>query len=126
MSNRSNQNLKLGLGILAGAALGYWLNSDQGRKTRTEVANKAEEYGNQAATYVKEQANSLGSQVNDYYEQGRSAVANAAETVRTTLSTSTPTPNETAYGVIDDVEDQLKKGIERARKKIVNATEKVA
>lgn len=44
MSDQRNQNWKLGFGLLAGALAGFWLNSDRGRRVRSDFQQSAVEY----------------------------------------------------------------------------------
>ena len=81
MENSNNSNWKLAVGVLAGAIAGYWLNSDKGRRVRSELQDTATQYGNQAVTYVKDQANTVGQVANDYYQKGVDAVQSAKTTI---------------------------------------------
>ena len=126
MSNQSNQNWKIGLGILAGAAFGYWLNSDQGRRARAEAQANAKVYGDQAVSYINEQANVVSETANEYIQQGKAVAADMANTVKNTLTSNVDEAADTAIGTVEDTETEVKKGINRARQKMKDAANGVA
>lgn len=67
-STGNNRSLwTLGFGILAGAALGYYLNTEKGRKVRSNVASEFNEYGNQISGI----ANEAGRLANNYAREAR-------------------------------------------------------
>lgn len=116
MANNRNQNWKIGLGVLAGAAFGWWLNSEQGRKVRTQVQDGAQDLGQQATTFVRDQAEN----VNHYYLQGKEAVTNAAETVREAVQRNFSQAADQAEEAVDQAGGSMKKGINRAKKKVAS------
>ncbi len=112
MANRTKEKIALGLGILAGGLLGYWLNSDQGREVRTDVADKANEYGEKAkaqadeistnlnkqakelSNNLNEQAKQLTDNINNAVEQSRSYISQASDTVRSQMQVAGAKANE--------------------------------
>lgn len=116
MSNQSNQNWKIGLGVLAGAAFGFWLNSDQGRRARNQVQDSAQEYGEQAVDYVNKQASAISENANQYIQQGKATAANVADTVKKTLTSSVDEVADTTTNAVEGAEAEMKKGIDRARR----------
>lgn len=126
MSNQSNQNWKIGLGVLAGAAFGYWLNSDQGRRTREQAQAGAQEYGEKAVNYVNEQASNISETANEYFEQGKAAAVNVADKVKSTLTSNVDEVADTAMNTIEEAEKEMKKGMDRARRNIKKAAKEMA
>ena len=128
MSKRTNEKVALGLGLIAGGVLGYWLNSDQGREVRTDVADKAVDYSqkakeqtdqlsqnlNQQATQISERLNNqaqyLSENLNRTVDQGRSYLAQATETVRSQF--------QSAEEGAEDMSKDFKAGVDYALKNI--------
>ena len=123
MSDRNDQNWKLGFGLLAGALLGYWLNSNQGRRVRAEMRDTATAYGEQAANYVREQADNIQQTTQQYYEQGKAIVDDTTTAVKNTFTSQVDNLAEEAINVTDNVESGIKKGIKKARTKVNNIAE---
>lgn len=101
MEKSTKEKIALGLGLIAGGALGYWLNSDKGREVRSEAADKANEYGRKAkeqadqisenlnrqagelSTKLNDQANRLSTNLNQAYEQSRDYLSKTGDTLKT-------------------------------------------
>jgi gas vesicle protein len=126
MDNPQNQNWKFGFGLLAGALVGYWLNSDKGRRVRTEIQNNASVYGEQAVEYVKNQADTISETANKYYEQGKEVLDNATTTVKQTFAKQVDHVADEAEQVVEATETKVKSGIDRARRNIKNSAENLA
>jgi gas vesicle protein len=126
MNNSQNQNWKFGFGLLAGALVGYWLNSDKGRRVRTEIQNNASVYGEQAAEYVKHQADTISETANKYYEQGKEVIDTAATAVKHTFAKQVDQVADEAEQVVEATETKVKSGIDRARRNIKNSAENLA
>ena len=105
MKNRDRNNLLLG--VLAGAAIGYWLNSDQGRITRTKAAEVASEGLSTAKTVAVEQIATVKDTAGELVAQGIEATQNALNTVQTKTTT-----------VSDIINDSFEKGVSKAKKKV--------
>jgi gas vesicle protein len=128
MSKRTNEKVALGLGLIAGGLVGYWLNSDQGREVRTDVADKASDYSekakeqaenlsqnlNQQATQISDrlntQAQHLSENLNRTVEQGRNYLNQATETVRSQF--------QSAEQGAEDMSSDFKAGVDYALKNI--------
>jgi gas vesicle protein len=78
MSREKDRLLGLGIGLIAGGAIGYWLNSEQGKEARQRAAEKANEYGQMAADYARENANRVQEKADDTLESGKKYVEKVA------------------------------------------------
>lgn len=125
MKDSSNQNWKFGFGLLAGALAGYWLNSDHGRRVRSEIKDTAVEYGEKASEYVKDQVNAAGEAANHYYQQGVEAVQSAKSTFGNSAEAQIDKMADRAETMVEDAESGLKKGITKARKQLNGETEAI-
>ena len=115
MKDSSNQNWKFGFGLLAGALAGYWLNSDHGRRVRSEIKDTAVEYSEKASDYVKEQASAVSEAANQYYQQGVEAVQSAKTVFSNTAEEKIDQVANRAEAMVESAESDLKKGINKAR-----------
>lgn len=131
MNNYSNDNSKgwaLGFGLLTGIAIGYYLNSNEGRAARRKAAVQFDEYGNQISDYgqqvsqqVSERANALADDAKAKYEEGKQWADETAETLKSTLNEKTAALKTSATETANTVEESFKRGVKKAKNK-VNAT----
>jgi len=111
---KSNNGWKVGLGLLAGAAVGYWLNSEQGKKVRQQAAEQTNNYSQKAAEFTKEKTAVAQSKLDRAIDRAqdllhelttyaKETVAHTADTVETNL---------------EKAESSLEKGIQKAKNRI--------
>jgi uncharacterized membrane-anchored protein YhcB (DUF1043 family) len=124
MSNYSNDNSKgwaLGFGLLAGIAIGYYLNSNEGRAARRKAAVQFDEYGNQVSEYshqVSERANTITDDAKAKYEEGKQWAGETADSLKSTLNEKTTALKTTATETVSTVEESFKRGVEKAKTKV--------
>lgn len=128
MNNYSNDNSKgwvLGFGILAGVAIGYYLNSNEGRAARRKAAVRFDEYGNQISEYsqevsqqVSERANALADDAKAKYEEGKQWADEAAGSLKNTINDKTASLKSSATDTVNSVEESFKRGVEKAKSKV--------
>lgn len=142
MNNQQNDSGKgwaLGFGLLAGIAIGYYLNSNEGRAARRKAQVQFDEYGNQITEYgqqvsqqVTERANLLADEAKTKLEEGKQWAGSTAESIKSTVNekatalktTVTEKTNALKTGTnetISSVEESFKRGVDKAKAK-VNAT----
>ncbi|PSR11027.1 MAG: hypothetical protein C7N36_18640 [Bacteroidetes bacterium] len=122
MSNsQNNNNWKIAFGVLAGGVAGYWLNSDQGRKTRKAAQEAALQYTNEATQFAQEKANAVTESAKSLYEQGVNALDQVTASIKSTVKQSTDTIATQAGEEVDRAEDKIQAGIEKARNNVKNA-----
>lgn len=142
MNNQQNDSGKgwaLGFGLLAGIAIGYYLNSNEGRAARRKAQVQFDEYGNQITEYgqqvsqqVSERANLLAEDARTKYAEGKQWAGDTADSIKTTVSETADslksTVSEKAAALksgttetISSVEESFKRGVDKAKAK-VNAT----
>lgn len=71
-----NNNSKMLLALGAGALIGYYLNSDKGRKVRKDAANNIQETAKQASVKMTEVAETAKTAINEVAGQAKTYVAN--------------------------------------------------
>ncbi|MCO6476634.1 MAG: YtxH domain-containing protein [Phaeodactylibacter sp.] len=89
MKDRTRERVALGLGLLAGAAIGLFLNSDKGRKIRNdagervnELSEKAREEFNHLSDEARARAERLSKDVNQAVDRSREFVSSASESIK--------------------------------------------
>lgn len=85
MSNQRSNAWKFWLGLAAGAAAGYYLNSDEGRAARRQAANKANEYGSQIQEQAQITYRQAADGVNTAMEKGKVQAGRLQEQAKTTI-----------------------------------------
>ena len=112
--DRKGSGMKLLLGAAAGLAIGYWLNSDNGRTWRKKAANKTAELNENISKTASEQISKV-----------RSKVHTAVDTSKEYLGKITDKAMDLAnkYGnyteeVLDETESAFERGAQNAKKKI--------
>lgn len=128
MNNYSNDNSKgwaLGFGLLAGIAIGYYLNSNEGRAARRKAAVRFDEYGNQISEYsqqvsqqVSERANSLAENAKTKLEEGKQWAGTTADNLKTTINEKTSALKSSATETVSSVEESFKRGVDKAKNKV--------
>lgn len=103
MKNNSKILLTLGAGAVAGAIVGYFLNSDQGRRTRS-----------QAAQSVKSTANDAKMKMNELAASSKAALSNAKGKAKSYADNISQTANET----IESAKSSFERGKEATKAKV--------
>ncbi|MEN0047963.1 MAG: YtxH domain-containing protein [Bacteroidota bacterium] len=116
MSNQRRNKGLFWLGLIAGAAAGYWLNSDRGRKFQQDTAEKAKEYGSQIKETSQQQMEQLSNNVNKWIEQGQSY----ASDIQTVMKERINTASSKAKTVVNDAESSFQKGARKAKEAVEN------
>ncbi len=110
-----------GLGVLAGAVIGYWLNTEKGKAVRRQANDKVNEFGQVASQYVKENAAQLKETATSTLEQGQQIVNNLTTQAKDTINNAA----DTAEDRLDTANSSLQNGISKASRKIEAETEKL-
>lgn len=118
--NTRKRNL-FGLGVLAGAVIGYWLNTEKGKAVRRQANDKVNEFGQVASQYVKENAAQLKETATSTLEQGQQIVNNLTTQAKDTINNAA----DTAEDRLDTANSSLQNGISKASRKIEAETEKL-
>lgn len=117
MENRRKKDTGFALlfGVAAGAALGWWLNSDNGRDWRRRTADNITDYSDQVAHKATEGMETARESVNRAFSKSKLYASNVSES----LVDKARDYAETATNVMDQTGDALKEGAEKARKQLL-------
>ena len=141
MENRDNSSSALWflLGVAAGAAGAYYLQSEDGKRLRRQVADQANqlgtqvnEYGREVGTRVNEYSRELGnkaqgqvqnlsSTLNSAIEQGKTYVDEVSGSVKQRFNTVADAAGET----VDNVESSFQRGMNKAKRNINSKADKI-
>lgn len=126
-------NWKLGLGLLAGAAAGYWLNTSEGRRFRKRAQSQLNDYSENAGQYLAEQTDRAEEGFNRYVGKGKELIEQGKETaqekrleLKNNLISGADTTADAAERTVDSLSDSLKKGISKAKKNVKSGAGKIA
>lgn len=114
MENKRKNRLAVALGVVAGAAAGWWLNSDRGRKFRKDTAEKAVEVGNQVGDTAREQISNVSENLKNLAGQGKETIAKAGDAIKNGISNLA----SSASDQVDSGENALKNGADKAKNKL--------
>lgn len=117
----SKQRRIFGLGLLAGTAIGYWLNTEKGKAFRVDVAKTIGEYSDELSVIAKENTERLSGNLSTAMEDGQNWVAGAKGKLKASIHELA----DTAEHTVDDVAGKLETGLEKARKKVRENTAKL-
>ena len=117
----SKQRRIFGLGLLAGTALGYWLNTDKGKAFRSDIAKKVGEYSDEVSILAKDNALKLSGNLSSAMEDGQQWVSGT----KTQLKSSLHELAESAEKAIEQAGDKLESGLENARRKVKENTSRL-
>lgn len=136
MESKIKKRYLLGAGLLAGVALGYYLNTNEGRAWRKKAAAQLDEYGNEiggiaselgtlASNYAGEAKNKGSEFVNEVRHRGE----HFAEQAKQTVASGKDWVNETAGSIkgtaadkIASAESSFKQGVNQAKAKVNSIT----
>ena len=114
----SKQRRIFGFGLLAGTALGYWLNTDKGKAFRSDVAKKVGEYSDEVSVLAKDNALKLSGSLSTAMEDGQEWVSGAKTQLRSSLHELA----ESAEQAIEQAGEKLESGLEKDRRKMKENT----
>jgi len=124
-NDSSNKGWALGFGLLAGIAVGYYLNSNEGRAARRKAQVRFDEYGNQITEYsqqvsqqVSERASTLADEAKVKLEESKQWAGNTADTVKSTISEKATALKNSTSEKVGGVEDSFKRGVDKAKAKV--------
>ncbi len=139
MKQQGKKRFLLGAGLLAGFALGYYLNSKEGRAFRKQAAAQLDDYGEElksiaeevgklASNYAKEAKNKgrewaeeaaeKGGELSQKARKTAAQTKNWAEEKAAALKSKLEKEKEKAGDVSEDLADSFQKGIKNAKTKI--------
>ena len=110
----SKQRRIFGLGLLAGAAIGYWLNTEKGKAFRKDVAQTIGDYSEEISAMAKENASRLSGDLATAMEDGQNWVSGTKGKLKTSIHDLA----ESAEQAIDQAGEKLEEGLKKARKKV--------
>jgi len=123
--DRTRVGIALGIGIIAGSALGLYLNSDKGRKARKVASNKINEFGDKASVMARENAERISKIANEKAHQFTDGVAHTVDRSRKWVDDVSGRivermahNEEEAEEVVEETESPVKSGMSKARRKI--------
>lgn len=123
--DRTRLGLAFGIGILAGGALGLYLNSDKGRKQRKVAYDKVNEFGDKASAMARERADQISKMAREKANQLAEGVAHSVESSRQWVDEVSDRivdrmthMEEEAEELVEEAESRLGSGISKARRKI--------
>ena len=101
-------------GLATGAVMGYLINTDKGREVRSEAANKALEYGEQAKSYAVDKYSNAASTVSNIIDKGKSYAAEVSAKLQERIKSG----SEEAQSAVEDAETAFQRGANRAKSQI--------
>lgn len=148
--NNSGKGWALGFGLLAGIAVGYYLNSNEGRAARRKAQVRFDEYGNQISEYGTQLSTKANELAGEYKAKGQQYLETAktkgqeyvdtaktkfAETktkaneaianAKTTVTEQAQTLKSGATDSANSVADSFKRGMDKAKATIDEKAEKI-
>lgn len=114
MDRKKKNRIAIALGVITGAAAGWWLNSERGRKFRQDTADKAVDVSKQIGDSAKEQLSNLSDNLTDMAGQSKETVAKASERIKDGVN---QLANQ-ATTQVENGEDAFKKGADQAKSKL--------
>ena len=112
--NMSNNRRLFGLGLLTGAAVGYWLNTEKGKAFRRDIAQTVGEYSDELSAMAKENATRLSGNLSTAMESSQNWVSGTKGKLKNSIHDLA----DTAEHTVDDVAEKLETGLENARRRV--------
>lgn len=128
-NQNSGKGWALGFGLLAGIAIGYYLNSNEGRAARRQARVQFDEYGNQINEYGQVISSRANEFVNDAKHRGSEVidqVKTESQRIAEEAKNKIDASKDWATNVADDVESSFKRGVKKAKSSVKTAAEKAS
>lgn len=114
MAQKKKSGILFLLGAAVGAAAGYYLNSESGRKLRTDTSNKANELAEKAESKTKEGIHQFKTGFHSAVEKSKEVLHDAKDNVKEKFAKL----EDKSERVLDTAESAYRKGAEEARSRI--------
>ena len=114
MAQKKKSGILFLLGAAVGAAAGYYLNSESGRKFRSETTQKANELAEKAEVRTKEGIGQFKTGFDSAIEKSKEVITDAKGTMKEKLA-KLESKSESA---LDTAENAYRRGAEEARSRI--------
>ncbi|CAH1001364.1 hypothetical protein LEM8419_02265 [Neolewinella maritima] len=149
-NNSSGKGWALGFGLLTGIAVGYYLNSNEGRSMQRKAKAQFDEYGNQVTTYTEQaktkgqelvetaktkgqeyltdakvKTNDLTAQAKVKLEEGKQWASKQAETVKETVDKKAAATSDAAKSATSNLESSFNRGVNKAERKMDENRERI-
>src|SRR5690606_31395994 len=111
MAQKRKSGILFLLGAAVGAAAGYYLNSESGKKLRAETSNKANELAEKAEAKTKEGLQQFKSGFESAIEKSKDVINDASGVVKEKLSRL----ESKSEHILDTAENAYRRGAEEAR-----------
>ena len=122
MSNRNRNLAGLAFGVIAGAAAGYYLASEDGKKLRQDVSNNFRKMETDLKNTIQNQSQTISNKFGEFTESAKSFVNDTASTVQNKISSY----QNSAEDVVEEAESDFQRGINRANNKLNQKADKIA
>lgn len=114
MAQKRKSGILFLLGAAVGAAAGYYLNTESGKKLRADTSQKANELAEKAEAKTKEGLEQFKSGFDSAIEKSKDVIADASGVVKNKLSRL----ENKSESVLDTAENAYRRGAEEARSHI--------
>ena len=116
----SNSGWKFWVGLAAGIAAGWYLNSEEGRQWRRQTAERLNEWTDEVNEIAQKEANQLSARASESLEKSKEY----ADTTRDKLKRKVKDASKSAEELIDKTEESFEKAADWANKKLNEGHEK--
>lgn len=114
-NNESNNSGWIFLaGLATGAVVGYLLNTDKGRQIRSDAAQKAVEYGEQARTIAQKSWETTSETVNSILGKGKEYASEVSSKLQERIGSA----SQSAKEAVEGAETAFQKGANKAKSRV--------
>ncbi|MCB0568302.1 MAG: YtxH domain-containing protein [Phaeodactylibacter sp.] len=120
MKDKTRERVALGLGLMAGAALGYFLNSDKGRAVRKDANEKMVQFGEEASVRIshltdeaKVKAQAFSETITHAVDEGKEYLTHVGENLKKKFSKA----EESIENASEDFKAGMKYALRNIQKK---------
>ncbi len=116
----SNSGWKFWVGLAAGIAAGWYLNSEEGRRWRRQAGDRLNEWGSEMNEIAEREMNQLSAKATESLERSKGF----ADSTRHNLKQKVEKLSRAAEDLIDKTEENYEKAADWANKKLNDGPEK--
>lgn len=118
MEDRSKKGLLFLLGVAAGAAAGYYINSEEGKKVRRQAADRVNEFGQEVETRARDQFDQFSSNLNEAVDRSKHYADDVSSNLKSRIDALASRSGKNLKNAEKAYEANMEKAKRKIRKRI--------
>jgi gas vesicle protein len=118
MEDRSKKGLLFLLGVVAGAAAGYYINSEEGKRARRQAAQRVNEFGHEMEERARGQIDQFSSNLNEAVDRSKHYANDVTSNLKSRIDSLAGRSRQTLIRAENAYEANIQKAKRKIKKRI--------